>query len=996
MFANWMQNDEESKAAESGLTADEIREKRLSKLNTMEDKTLVEEHVNKKSCLENASTASETKEKEKRSFSNLSAMEKDDIRMHEMLKRVLRVTLNAEEAEEKLVYLQDMSGEELKLSDDNASEALFSRISIKSKWTSLEYLYDTFLLCEKELRFVSEQKSKVGSKELMNRMMECLPMIQESCVNYCSMIFQEEGIVFPEDAEVNMECLVRKLKSNEGISIPFLQRFADTLDNEQDLLRKVCYQIFGKLVSELHGLQDSIMVDFFTNVNALNSCCKVKSIGTHFANMDGFLLMPGAIATGRQVQLATALGIVLKFTSECNDPTISSMFTDITKKTKQEVDASIASMRVQLGILQNAATELVTSILKAGPSAKGEMLQWLRLTVQNNLERDKENPNRNIVSTSGMMANLSMVMLNLCKPFMAVNSKKRALIQYDYLKHSAYKSLCKKDETMLLPNQTINAGEQGKDDSNFITQCYFLTTRIVHLGPVAVMGEYKRLIQQLQHYQASMEQNARSKMMFDRLACLKMMIDTYLLNPTMLHELLKFALLSCHVVCQMVAPTINKLPLSLPPPSIVQDLPQYVVDDITSIFIFVARFQPEVLGGFNLDELLSFLVVFLASPEYMHSPHLRAKMSQVLYYIFLPVEETHNDQTTPSHTSSYALPTHPLASEYLAPALLELYGDVEHTGFYDKLEHRYNIACCLKYLWKLPQHRRTFVSISRNKEKFVKFVNGLMNHINGLVTDALTNLPEIKALQEERANMVAWMRMDESEREQRQSLLAEKERTVTSSLQLANETIHMMTFLTSEKQLQSSFLLPELVDRLASMLNSVLLKLAGPRGLELKVANPESYKFRPKVMLQEIMQTILHFHEYEAFQLVVAKNGFYDSKVYTKCLQIGRRIQLLPSASLDHLEKFSMVVLNMHNDQKAFDESVEVPDEFLDPLMCTLMQDPVDLPSGYTVDRATIQQHLLNDETDPFTRAPLHASNVVSNVKLKHEIEAWMQTHRNA
>ena len=43
----------------------------------------------------------------------------------------------------------------------------------------------------------------------------------------------------------------------------------------------------------------------------------------------------------------------------------------------------------------------------------------------------------------------------------------------------------------------------------------------------------------------------------------------------------------------------------------------------------------------------------------------------------------------------------------------------------------------------------------------------------------------------------------------------------------------------------------------------------------------------------------------------------------------------------------------------------------VDPLMQTLMQDPVCLPSGITMDRAIIVRHLLNDPTDPFTRQPL-------------------------
>lgn len=48
-----------------------------------------------------------------------------------------------------------------------------------------------------------------------------------------------------------------------------------------------------------------------------------------------------------------------------------------------------------------------------------------------------------------------------------------------------------------------------------------------------------------------------------------------------------------------------------------------------------------------------------------------------------------------------------------------------------------------------------------------------------------------------------------------------------------------------------------------------------------------------------------------------------------------------------------------------------VPATCADPLMDTLMEDPVVLPSGNVVDKGTIVRHLLNSNTDPFNRQPL-------------------------
>ena len=57
---------------------------------------------------------------------------------------------------------------------------------------------------------------------------------------------------------------------------------------------------------------------------------------------------------------------------------------------------------------------------------------------------------------------------------------------------------------------------------------------------------------------------------------------------------------------------------------------------------------------------------------------------------------------------------------------------------------------------------------------------------------------------------------------------------------------------------------------------------------------------------------------------------------------------------------------------------------FLDPLMDTLMIDPVCLPtSNKIMDRSIIMRHLLNSATDPFNRMSLTEDKLVSGMDLK-------------
>ena len=68
----------------------------------------------------------------------------------------------------------------------------------------------------------------------------------------------------------------------------------------------------------------------------------------------------------------------------------------------------------------------------------------------------------------------------------------------------------------------------------------------------------------------------------------------------------------------------------------------------------------------------------------------------------------------------------------------------------------------------------------------------------------------------------------------------------------------------------------------------------------------------------------------------------------------------------------------------------EAPEEFMDPLLWALMEDPVILPiSRVTVDRSTIQSHLLSDPNDPFNRTPLKIEDVIDDTEKKAAIVAW-------
>ncbi|XP_020608937.1 ubiquitin conjugation factor E4 B-like [Orbicella faveolata] len=109
----------------------------------------------------------------------------------------------------------------------------------------------------------------------------------------------------------------------------------------------------------------------------------------------------------------------------------------------------------------------------------------------------------------------------------------------------------------------------------------------------------------------------------------------------------------------------------------------------------------------------------------------------------------------------------------------------------------------------------------------------LINDTTFLLDESLDSLKSINETQQLMANIAEWESLPRDMRTSRLRQLATDERQCRSYLTLASETLDMMLYLT--KHVQGPFLRPELIDRLAAMLNFNLQQLCGPKCRNLKV-----------------------------------------------------------------------------------------------------------------------------------------------------------------
>ena len=164
----------------------------------------------------------------------------------------------------------------------------------------------------------------------------------------------------------------------------------------------------------------------------------------------------------------------------------------------------------------------------------------------------------------------------------------------------------------------------------------------------------------------------------------------------------------------------------------------------------------------------------------------------------------------------------------------------------------------------------------------------------------------------------------------------------------------------------------------------------------VQVDNPENYNFRPKEMLQDLCKIFACFTNAEQFQEHCAKSGYYKPSLLEISLKTCIKHNLLTGESLRLFrslpEKIEMASTQVKDDEALI---TDAPSEFLDPLLCTLMKDPVKLPtSGTVIDRSTITQHLLNDPHDPFNRETLSIDMVEPATELKERMAKWLSEKR--
>ncbi|KZF25758.1 ubiquitin conjugation factor E4 [Xylona heveae TC161] len=724
------------------------------------------------------------------------------------------------------------------------------------------------------------------------------------------------------------------------------------------------------------------------------------------------LFLPENIAA-QNIETQTLLGPFFAISPLQGDVT-TSYFSSPKTRDKGYIINSQKSLRMTLQTHQMELLEIANYIIRASKDSREKILDWFALTVNANHKRRAMQVDQAVVSSDGFMINVTICLDQLCEPFMDATFSKIDRIDIDYLRRAPRITIG--DETKLNADQKTSDefyGHKVDGASNFISEIFFLTLAAHHYGTEATNQKLSQLEKDLKWMEKQVDKfelerhkyvtNPQQLRVFETaLKKYKDQIDKglsykYAAQGVLLNELsqarsMQFMRYVIVWLLRIVSPGVNfpkdtlRLPLSPDQSVAFQCLPEYFLEDVVANFKFIMRNMPEIITSTQSDELVMLCITFLQSSDYIKNPYLKSGLVTILFQGIWPT------YTRSKGVLGDLLNSLPFATNHLLHALMKFYIEAENTGthtqFFDKFNIRYEIFQIIKCIWPNPLYRNLLEQeANKNLDFFVRFVNLLLNDVTFVLDEALNGFTKIHNLQKELESPVA---MEPAVRTEKEESLAQAQGQAKSYMQLTNETMDMLKLFT--KALAESFTMPEIVQRLADMLDFNLDVMVGPRSINLKVREPQQYGFNPKLLLSAIVDVYLNLRDRENFRLAVARDGrSYKPENFEKAALILSKWSLKAREELDSLAALSKVIRKLkEEDEQAEEDLGEIPDEFLDPLMYTLMEDPVILPrSRISLDRSTIRSHLLSDPNDPFNRTPLTMEDVIPDTELKAKIQAF-------
>ena len=769
------------------------------------------------------------------------------------------------------------------------------------------------------------------------------------CMSYCifAMTMPEMfGLDTPETNPLAQYLLVEDPDDDRGVDHDFLTEAVSRF-SEDDTAQGAFVGAVEDLSRQLSTL--NMNNDYKPYVAALRNLLQYPAMTSAIVQSPRFL--PPSTPAG-SLEVNTLLGPFFAI-SPLQSEVTTSYFASPTTLDKNFIYNSQRALRLTLQTHQVDLLDIANHIIKTGKDSRDRMLDWFALCVNANHKRRALQVDQKLVSSDGFMINVTVCLDQLCEPFMDASFSKVDRIDIDYLRRSPRVDIM--DETKLDADQ--NASDNfysipAGGTSNFISEIFFLTVAAHHYGVESVNAMLSSLEKDLKRMKKHIEEieldrhkfvndpvrlrmfdNAMKKYrdQIDKGLSYKYSVEGVLLDEITQARSMQLMRYAIVWMLRLVTPGHDfperplKLPLPKEQPEVFRCLPEYFLEDVISNFKFIMRNMPQTITSTQSDELVMVCITFLRSSEYIKNPYLKSGLVTIMFHGIWPV------YNRAKGILGDLLNSLPFATEHLLHALMKFYIEVENTGahtqFYDKFSIRYEIFQIIKCIWSNPIYREHLSEEAKiNLDFFVRFVNLLLNDVTFVLDESLTAFVQIHNLQQELKLAEA---MEQNSRSEKEEALSAAQGKAKSYMQLTNETVSMLKLFT--EALADSFTMPEIVQRLADMLDYNLDAMVGPKSKDLIVENPSEYGFNPKALLAEIVDVYLNLREKENFVFAVARDGrSYKPANFEQATRILRRLRLKSSEDLVSWTSLGIKFKRAKEvDDQAEEDLGEIPEDFL-------------------------------------------------------------------
>ncbi|KAI1152934.1 ubiquitin elongating factor core-domain-containing protein [Nemania diffusa] len=913
----------------------------------------------------------------------------------------------------RLAYLAELraeleqSGEPVKLSTSFIDAALLEAAKHVPKEKAL---LDYLLPCWKRV-----MRATRPSRRLSPEKEAVLYEAKRLCMSNCifSLTMPE---YFGRDPDPNHDSLVPYLLRNhdneDSVCLDFFTEAVSRI-NEDDTIAPIFCEAMVIMSNRVAKM--TMNDDYKPYINCLVTYSRFPPLLDILARHPSFQVQPKQGATKEELAKATETETILGpffRLSPLQTEVTKTYFANARTIDPGHVKSSQEALQMTLKAHQGDLTSIINALVRASPVAKNSTLDWFAFSLNSNHKRRALQVKNTEVASDGFMVNVTAILDRLCEPFMDSTFSKVNKVDLDYLRRAPRVAMG--DETKLNADQATSDAfysNKAEGTSNFISEVFFLTLAAHHYGLGATNSKLKELDKDIKYVEKVIKQMEdelpkvqndpiRSVMAKQHIQTAVTTVEKYIALKHAIHGVVldqgmqTLSLQFMRYVAVWLLRTASKtdyqpgkhisLPLSADKPPAFSCLPEYALQNVVENFKFIFRYMPNILMSAVGDEIITLCITFLRSSEYIKNPYLKSSLVTLLFSGTWPMYHLSRGVLGDSLVGST------FANDHLLHSLMKFYIECEHSGvssaFYDKFNIRYEIFQVIKTIWPNNVYKEKLSRESRvNRQFFVQFVNLLLNDATYLLDEALTKLVKIHDYQKQLQSHG----LSPEDREKIKTDLEQAEQQCQSWMQLVNDTMGMMKLFT--ETLRESFTMPEIVVRLAGMLNYNLESLVGPKRGQLKVEDAKKYHFDPKTLLSDFIDVYLNLGSRPEFVKAVASDGrSYKPSNFEAASQLLQHSLGKPPETVVAWNDLRKMVAEAKDelDQAELDLG-EIPPEFEDPIMGDLMTDPVILPSRHIMDRSTIVQQLLSTPKDPFSNVQMTIDDVVPADDLRKQIEAW-------